>query len=60
MTTDTLTLHVNVDGLPLPRSSNILLWPILGKTVELPKANVFIVGPCKPEPVNIDTGLLLA
>ncbi|KAG7521915.1 hypothetical protein JOB18_009487 [Solea senegalensis] len=56
LTTDTLTICVNVDGLPLSRSSNIQLWPILGQIVELPKAKVFIIGvyagPCKPESVN--------
>lgn len=56
LTTDTLTVRVNVDGLPLSRSSNMQLWPILGQIVELPKANVFIIGvyagPCKPESVN--------
>lgn len=56
LTTDTLTVRVNVDGLPLSRSSNMQLWPILGKIVELPKARVFIIGvyagPCKPESVN--------
>lgn len=56
LTTDTLTVRVNVDGLPLCRSSNMQLWPILGQIVELPKANVFIIGvyagPCKPESVN--------
>ncbi len=56
LTTDTLTVRVNVDGLPLSKSSNMQLWPILGQIVELPKANVFIIGvyagPCKPESVN--------
>lgn len=32
------------------------LWPILGKIVELPQANVFMIGiyagPCNPESVN--------
>lgn len=54
--TDTLTIRVNVDGLPLFKSSNMQLWPILGKIVELPQANVFMMGiyagPCKPESVN--------
>lgn len=56
LTTETLTICVNVDGLPLSRSSNVQLWPILGQIVELPKAKVFIIGvyagPCKPESVN--------
>ncbi|KAK0140799.1 hypothetical protein N1851_022202 [Merluccius polli] len=29
LTTDKLTIRVNVDGLPLSRSSNMQLWPIL-------------------------------
>lgn len=33
LTTDTLTVCVNVDGLPLSRSSNMQLWPILGQIV---------------------------
>lgn len=49
LTTDTLTIRVNVDGRPLSRSSNIQRWPILGQIV-------FIIGvyagPCKPESVN--------
>ncbi|KAM7406389.1 hypothetical protein PAMP_000768 [Pampus punctatissimus] len=52
LTTYTLTVH----GLPLSRSSNMQLWPILGQIVELPRAKVFIIsiyaGPCKPESVN--------
>lgn len=56
LTTDTLTVHVNVDGLPLSRSSNMQLSPILGQIVELPKSNVLIIGvyagPCKLESVN--------
>ncbi len=56
LTTDTLTVRVNVDGLPISRSSNMQLWPILGKIVDMPNPNVFIIGvyagPCKPESVN--------
>lgn len=54
LTTDTLTICGNIDGLPLSRSTNTQLWPILGQIIELPKA--FIVGVCadpsKPESVN--------
>lgn len=39
---DTLTIRVNVDGLPLFRSSNMQLWPILGEIVELPKVVVYV------------------
>jgi len=33
---ETLTLHVNIDGLPLFNSSTVSLWPILGMIRELP------------------------
>ena len=39
-----LSLNVNIDGLPLFRSSRMQLWPILGTVVELPKADIFIIG----------------
>lgn len=42
--TDTLTLRVNIDGLPLFRSSKMELWPILAKIKELPRSNVVIIG----------------
>lgn len=42
--TDTLTLRVNIDGLPLFRSSKMELWPILAKIKELPRSNVIIIG----------------
>lgn len=32
---DTLTLHVNIDGIPLFNSSNACLWPILGSFKEM-------------------------
>lgn len=54
--TDTLTLRLNVDGIPLFRSSNAQLWPILGKIKELPGSNVFMIslyaGPSKPPSVH--------
>jgi len=34
-TLHTLTLHVNIDGIPLFNSSSVSLWPILGKVSEL-------------------------
>ncbi|XP_065665447.1 uncharacterized protein LOC136086879 [Hydra vulgaris] len=36
-----LTIHINIDGIPLFNSSNISLWPILGSIVELEGNNVF-------------------
>lgn len=41
---DTLTLHVNIDGLPLFRSSTVNLWPILGMIKELPDSDPFVIG----------------
>lgn len=41
--TDTLTLKVNIDGLPLFRSTNVSLWPILGRIKESPNSNVFMI-----------------
>lgn len=40
----TLTLRINIDGLPLFRSSNMSLWPILGSIKEIPECNVFVIG----------------
>lgn len=42
--TDTLTLRINIDGLPLFRSSSVSLWPILGKIKEIPGCSVFVIG----------------
>lgn len=42
--TDTITLRVNFDGLPLFRSTNVSLWPILGRIKEIPNSNVFVIG----------------
>ncbi|XP_070404835.1 uncharacterized protein [Nothobranchius furzeri] len=41
---DTLTLRVNIDGLPLFRSSKMELWPILAIVKEIPKCGVIIIG----------------
>lgn len=41
---DTLTLRVNIDGLPLFRSSKMELWPILAKVKELAGSDVVIIG----------------
>uniref|UniRef100_A0A3B4XDC6 Uncharacterized protein n=1 Tax=Seriola lalandi dorsalis TaxID=1841481 RepID=A0A3B4XDC6_SERLL len=54
--TNTLTLRVNIDGVPLVRSSKMELWPIFAKIKELPKSNVIIIGlyagPTKPNSVE--------
>jgi len=42
--TNTLTLRVKIDGLPLFRSNNVSLWPILGRIKEIPNSNVFVIG----------------
>ena len=40
--TDALTLRININGLPLFRSSIMSLWPILGRIKDIPECNVFI------------------
>jgi hypothetical protein len=51
-----LTLHFNVDGLPLFRSSNMQLWPILGMVAEAYKKEPFLIsifsGSCKPKSLD--------
>ncbi|KAJ8018071.1 hypothetical protein HOLleu_44145 [Holothuria leucospilota] len=42
--TSILHLHVNIDGLPLFRSSNLSLWPILGLIKEFPVCDPFVIG----------------
>ncbi len=42
--TDTLTLRINIDGLPLFRSTTLSLWPILARIKEIPNSNVFMIG----------------
>lgn len=53
---DTITLHININGIPLSGSSKQELWPILAKIKELPKANVGVIGlfagPTKPQSVH--------
>ena len=53
---DTLTLHINIDGLPLHRSSNESLWPILGIIKEFPGSEPCVIGvfsgKSKPQPVH--------
>lgn len=53
---DTITLRINIDGIPLSGSSKQELWPILAKIKELPRANVSVIGlfagPTKPQSVH--------
>lgn len=39
-----LTLNVNIDGVPLYRSSKQVFWPILGKFSELKHLKPFVIG----------------
>lgn len=39
-----LTININIDGLPISRSSKSLFWPILGKFVEMKKLKPFVIG----------------
>ncbi len=58
-TVSKLSLNINVDGLPLFRSSNVQLWPILGNIATLSKADVFIIGLYSgaSKPANVTTFL---
>jgi hypothetical protein len=48
-----ISLKVNVDGIPLFKSSNVVLWPILCIVNEAADQTPFVcgffVGPCKPQ-----------
>ena len=39
----TLHLHINVDGIPLFKSTKMQLWLILGKIADLPKVGPFVI-----------------
>lgn len=39
-----LSLKMNIDGIPLSKSSNVECWPILFEVKELPKLKPFVVG----------------
>ena len=41
---DTIEIQVNVDGLPLFKSSNEQFWPILGRLTQSDKLKPFIIG----------------
>ena len=53
---DTIHLQLNVDGLPLFKSSNVQFWPILGRLAQSSNGEPFAIGlfsgrskPCDPE-----------
>ena len=52
----TLTLNINIDGLPLFRSSNMHLWPILAMVQEFGKMEPLVIGifcgPSKPTSIR--------
>ena len=53
--TQQLTLHINIDGIPLFKSSKISLWPILGYISEFKSEPFPIVVYCsdkKPDPIK--------
>ena len=49
---EALKLHINVDGLPLHRSTNAQFWPILGLVTNCKNCEPFVIGlfygNCKP------------
>lgn len=53
----TLKLQINIDGLPLFKSSGIQLWPILGLLISVPIKEPAVIalfcGPHKPKPADI-------
>lgn len=40
----TLTLNINIDGVPLFESSKSVFWPILGMFTEFPRLKPFVIG----------------
>lgn len=52
-----INISFNIDGLPLFKSSNIQLWPILGLIKNCPKEKPFVIaiycGTSKPSPLDI-------
>ena len=41
---DQISIQINIDGLPLHKSSNTQFWPILGMIDQLPVKDPFIIG----------------
>ncbi|XP_067615227.1 uncharacterized protein [Eurosta solidaginis] len=56
---DAIVLDIDVDGLPLYKSSSETLWPILGRVVNISKIDVILIGTYlgKKKPFNVDTYL---
>ena len=52
---DTVTIQINVDGLPLFKSFNTQLWPTLGKLVNQQEQEPVIIGICygSQKPTNL-------
>ena len=42
--TSSLTLHININGIPLAKSAKTCLWPILAVIKEIPEVGVLMVG----------------
>ena len=42
--TSSLTLRINIDGIPLANSAKTCLWPILAVIKKIPEVGVFMVG----------------
>lgn len=55
----TILLDIGIDGLPLYKSSNTSLWPILGNIVNLKNLDVFLIGVYvgKHKPNDVDNYL---
>lgn len=56
---DEIILDIGIDGLPIFKSSEIGLWPILGRIVNLPMVKVFLIGTYvgKKKPFDVDNFL---
>ncbi|XP_071581912.1 uncharacterized protein [Temnothorax nylanderi] len=55
--TETLKIDVNIDGIPIYKSSGICLWPILIRCLNIKNKNPFVVGiftgTGKPKPLDL-------
>lgn len=51
-----IVLDVGIDGLPLFKSKDMRLWPILGRIINLPNVNIFLIGSYvgTKKPVDVD------
>ena len=52
-----IIIDINIDGLPITKSTNRTLWPILGRLVKNPNIPPFVIGvyhgTAKPESINV-------